>query len=134
MIPLGDEVTLPGPFLLTERRYLARPKVAVTLRARFIDTVHVGVVPLHTPDHRAKVEPASGVARSVTEVLFAKNALQVGPQSMPAGRDVTVPEPCPALLTWSWCGASTWQSSPDGVLLVAAAGTCVPAASCVVVC
>ena len=75
-IPLGDEVTVPRPFVLTPRRYLTRSKVAVTLRAWVIVTVHVDV-PLQAPDHPANEEPGSGLAVSVTLVPDVKNTLQV---------------------------------------------------------
>ena len=75
-MPLGDEVTVPGPFLLTPRRYLTRSKVAVTLRAWVIVTVHVDV-PLQAPDHPANEEPGSLSAVSVTLVPNTKKTLQV---------------------------------------------------------
>ena len=52
-----------------------------------------------SPPKPAKVEPASGVAVSVTTVPVAKAAEQVAPQSIPAGLLVTVPVPAPSLLT-----------------------------------
>ena len=42
----------------------------MTERFVVIDTTHVGVEPLHAPDHLAKREPADGVAVSVTVVPF----------------------------------------------------------------
>ena len=70
--------------------------VAVTrvLVVRF--TVHVGVA-VHGLDQPANVEPAPGVAVSVTDVPLANVALHVVPQLMPEGLLVTVPAPVPAL-------------------------------------
>src|SRR2546422_8375468 len=53
------------------------------------------------PVQPVKVEPAAGVAVSVTAVPLAKLAVHVAPQVMPAGALVTVPLPVPALLTVS---------------------------------
>ncbi|RMH01327.1 MAG: hypothetical protein D6699_06920 [Aquificota bacterium] len=63
--------------------------------------VHVVFVPQleQSPLHPAKVEPAFGVAVSVTLVPELKLAEQVAPQFMPAGLLVTVPPPVPVLLT-----------------------------------
>ena len=49
--------------------------------------------PLHPSLQPRKREPASGSAVSVTVVPESRLAAQVGPQSMPAGRERTVPEP-----------------------------------------
>ncbi len=72
--------------------------VAVTALAAFMVTVHEPV-PVHAPLHPAKADPAAGVAVSVTELLAAKFAEHVPPQSMPVGEDVTVPLPVPSLVT-----------------------------------
>lgn len=73
-------------------------KVAVTVLAAFMATVHAPV-PVHAPPHPAKTDPAAGVAVRVTELLAAKLAEHVPPQSMPVGEDVTVPLPVPSLVT-----------------------------------
>ena len=59
-------------------------------------------VPLHAPDHPTNVEPAAGVAVSVTRVPERKLALQVGPQLIPAGLLLMVPAPFPLAWTLSW--------------------------------
>src|SRR5689334_17125779 len=75
--------------------------VAVTAVAAVIVVVH-GFVPVQPPpDQPVNVEPVAGVAVSVTAWLKLKSAAQVAPQLTPAGFDVTVPEPLPALVTVS---------------------------------
>ena len=69
------------------------PKMATTLRAAVMETVHVPV-PVQSPSQPANAEPDAGVAVSVTEVPSVKVAEQVAPQLMPAGLLVTVPLPC----------------------------------------
>jgi hypothetical protein len=51
------------------------------------------------------VEPAAGVAVSVTIVPSLKDAEQVAPQLIPAGALVTEPDPVPAFVTVSTCVA-----------------------------
>ena len=76
-----------------------RIKVAVTLRACAMLTVQMPA-PLHpSPVQPVKVEPLATVAVSVTLVSWAKGALHVLPQLIPAGCEVTVPLPVPAVLT-----------------------------------
>jgi len=87
VIGLAHEV--PVPFMLN---------VAVTARAAVIDTVQVPV-PVHAPVQAANVEPVVAAAVNVTLVPVAKLATQVVPQLTPAGDEVTVPVPVPALVT-----------------------------------
>jgi hypothetical protein len=57
-----------------------------------------------------KVEPVAAVAVRVTLALASKAALQVAPQSMPAGVEVTVPLPVPAFVAvrgWLWGRSGT---------------------------
>ena len=56
-------------------------------------------VPLHAPPHPVKVDPVVAVAVRVTLVPEVTVALQVLPQVIPAGLEVTVPVPVPALVT-----------------------------------
>jgi hypothetical protein len=72
--------------------------VAVTEALADAIRLHVPV-PLQAPDQPANVEPAFGVAVSVTAVPAAKLALHVCPQLMPAGVLLTVPPPVPAATT-----------------------------------
>ena len=67
-------------------------KVAVTERAALMLTEQAAV-PLQAPLHPVKVFPAAGVAVSVTAVPELKLLLQVAPQLMPAGAEVTLPDP-----------------------------------------
>jgi hypothetical protein len=76
-------------------------KLAVTVTSEFIVTVHPPV-PLHPPpDQPVKKPPALGVATRLTASPALKLALQVVPQSMPAGLEVTVPVPVPDFVTVS---------------------------------
>lgn len=76
-------------------------KLAITLRAADIDTMHVLDVPLHAPLQPVKVDPADAMADSVTRVPALNWALHRLPQLMPEGLDTTVPLPVPALVTLS---------------------------------
>src|SRR5207247_8405682 len=73
----------------------------VTVVAALRVTVQVPVPEHPPPLQPVKVEPAAGVAVSVTAVPLAKLAVQVAPQLIPTGALVTVPLPVPALLTVS---------------------------------
>jgi hypothetical protein len=70
------------------------------LRATVIDSVQPPG-PEHAPLQPANVEPEAAVALSATEVPLAKFAVQLLPQLMPVGLDVTVPLPVPARVTAS---------------------------------
>jgi hypothetical protein len=103
LMPAGDDVTVPAPVptLVTINGYVLSVNVAVTDAAAVIDTTQVPVPEQPAPLQAVKVEPALGVAVRVTEVPWPKFAEQVAPQVMPAGDDVTVPAPVPALVTAS---------------------------------
>jgi len=74
-------------------------KVAVTVLAASIVRAQV-LVPEHPPpDQPAKVESAAAVAVKVTEVPELYVSVQSVPQLMPAGEEVTVPDPWPDLKT-----------------------------------
>ena len=70
MIPAGTLVTvpLPAPALLTVSAKLGTPNVAVTVVAADIVTVHEPVPVQPPPLQPLNVEPAAGVAVSVTAV------------------------------------------------------------------
>lgn len=91
-------VPLPFPILLTVRPKVFRVKVAVTDLAASIVTVQVPV-PVQVPDQPVKSESDVGAAERVTMVPTAKVAVQLAPQLIPAGDDVTVPLPLPVLAT-----------------------------------
>src|SRR5205823_12238792 len=91
----GALVTVPRPVptLLTVSAKVGRLKVAVTVVAADTETTH-DPVPEHPPPLQpVKVDPAAGVAVSVTPVPLVKLAAQVAPHVMPAGELVTVPLP-----------------------------------------
>src|SRR6266536_3056050 len=72
----------------------SRAKVAVTVRAAFIVSVHVPV-PVHAPLQPTKFDPASGVAVSVTTVPLLNVAPHVVGQAIPTGLLAADPPQCP---------------------------------------
>ena len=103
VMPAGALVTDPVPVptfvIVSVRLTIPAVNVAVTVVSAVRVTTHVPV-PLHPPpDHPLKVEPASGVADSVTGVPFAKLVEQVAPQVIPVGALETEPVPVPTLET-----------------------------------
>src|SRR5207247_6584939 len=101
LIPTGALVTvpLPAPALLTVSAKVGGPKRAVTVVAALRVTVQVPVPEHPPPLQPGNVEPAAGVAVSVTAVPLAKLTEQVAPQLIPTGELVTVPLPVPAGVT-----------------------------------
>ena len=55
--------------------------------------------PEQAPLHPAKVEPESADAKSVTTLPEGKLALQVSPQLIPLGEELTCPVPPPSFCT-----------------------------------
>ena len=72
-------------------------------------------VPEQAPLQPLKLLFDVGVAVNVTLVPLAKLALQVAPQSMPAGLLLTVPEPAPALATVSSSGKESKEKPAETV-------------------
>jgi len=103
LIPAGDEITVPVPlpFRVTVSVNRWSVKVAVTPTAAVIVVSQIAVPVQPPPDQPVKVEPAAGVAVSVTMDPKLKAAAHVAPQSMPAGTEATVPVPLPARVTTS---------------------------------
>ena len=97
LVPAGAMVQPPPPAL--DEGGGGALKVAVTVAPSL--TVHVPVPPHAPPLHPPKVDPFAAAAVSVTLVPKANDAEQVVPQLMPAGVEVTVPEPVPAFFTVS---------------------------------
>ncbi len=64
-------------------------------------TVVAADVPEHEPDQPTKVEPLAAAAVSTTAWPAVNEALQVLPQLMPSGLEMTVPLPVPLLTTVS---------------------------------
>jgi len=95
-------VPVPVPALVTLSANVVAEllKVAVTARAAVIDTVQAPV-PVQAPLQPANVEPLAAAGVSVTDAPLEKLAVQVDPQLMPAGDEVTVPVPVPAFATLS---------------------------------
>ena len=101
-IPAGALVTvpLPAPLGLTIS-VKSGTKVAVTVVFAPSVTVQVLVLEQPPPLQPVKVEPAVGVAVSVTTVPLVNEAEHDAPQAMPVGALVTVPLPAPLGLTVS---------------------------------
>jgi len=98
LMPAGELLTVPVPLpdLFTVRAKDWTTKPAVTVVAAFMVTTHVPV-PVHPPPVQpVKVDPAAGVAVSVTGVPLKYAAEQIEPQFMPARLLETVPLPVPA--------------------------------------
>ncbi len=101
VIPLGLLVTVPAPvpdFVTVKRAVLtAALKMAATVE---LGVAVQGPVPEQPPPlHPANEEPAAGAGVNVTGAPASNCAVQVPPQSMPAGVDVTVPLPVPCFWT-----------------------------------
>jgi hypothetical protein len=91
-------------------------KVAVTLRASVIETVQV-LVPVQSPLQPLNVESAAGVAVRVMVVRLVIVAVQVVPQLMLAGVEVTVPFPVLVTVKTEGGGvAVTACTIPSGLL------------------
>ena len=87
-------------------------------------------VPLHPPPLQpTKIDPADGVAVSVTELPVGNEALaalQAFPQLMPAGLLVTVPVPVPALFTVRMEGTALNVAVTDLLALITTVHVPVP--------
>jgi len=103
VMPAGVELTVPAPVpaFATVTANVCSVKVAVTLRAAVMETVHVPVPPQAPPLQPVNVEPTLGEAVRTTDVPSLKVPEHVAPQLMAAGVDETLPEPEPALVTVS---------------------------------
>lgn len=93
------------PFTFGTMQASPRVNVALTDAALFIVTLHVPV-PEHAPDQPEKSEPLVAVAVSVTLVPKAYACEHAEPQLIPAGLELTLPEPDPDLFTVSVSGRS----------------------------
>lgn len=113
-IPAGNELTLPEPVPAnaTLRVYAGVEVISAKLAWQVVErdlrrTFAVDAVPLHAPLHPLKLEPAPGVTVRLTVVFFENRAVQVLPQDIPAGADITTPAPVPILLTVRSTAAAT---------------------------
>jgi hypothetical protein len=117
MAPTSETtVPEPDPAFVTVRVY-ATAKVAVTLRAALIVTVHVAA-PEQSPDQPVKTDPAEADAVSVTTVPSLIAEEHVAPQLIPPTSDVTVPVPVPAFVTVSVCGTPKVASTSRAWVIV----------------
>ena len=91
-------MTVPAPLPARETVKLntCKVNVAVTDVAALTVTTQVPVPLQPPPDQPVKLEPADGAAVKVTTLPKLYGEVQVTPQLMPAGAEVTVPAPLPA--------------------------------------
>jgi hypothetical protein len=104
-MPAGLELTVPAPvpaLAIVSVTWVA-VNIAVTVAAAVMVSAQVPVPVQPPPLQPTKVEPALGVAVSVTIAPCAKSSVQSAPQLMPAGDDTTVPAPAPLRSTVSVC-------------------------------
>jgi hypothetical protein len=92
------EIVPPAP-ALDVTVYDLRANAAVTLLEEEPIFKPEQVVPVQAPDQPEKLEFVEGLAVRSTKSSAAKVAEQVAPQFIPAGFEVTVPAPVPALET-----------------------------------
>lgn len=104
-MPGGLLLTLPEPVpaSVTLIRSGGGENVAVTAWSLLMVTLQVDVPEQPPPDQPANTEPALGVAERVTVDPSSKPWEQAAPQSMPAGRLLTLPEPDPESVTVNVC-------------------------------
>src|SRR3954467_10411223 len=99
-MPASELVTDPVPVPVFETvRVRFASNVAVAAMLELSGTMQVLPVPLQFPLQPVNVDPAAGVAVSVTWVPAVNVDEQVAPHEMPAGLLATVPVPLPALET-----------------------------------
>jgi hypothetical protein len=98
LMPAGADVTdpVPGPASVIDSVICLSVNVAATAVMSETLTTHIPTPEQPAPDQPPKSEFAAGVAVSVTIVPAAKLAEQVPPQLIPAGPELTVPDPLPA--------------------------------------
>lgn len=85
-----------NPDTVPEIEYSGKANVAVTVVSSVIVKTHVLVPEQSPPDHPVNVEPSVEEAVNVISVILSNDAVQVEPQSIPAGELVTTPEPSPS--------------------------------------
>src|SRR5262249_6787408 len=103
LIPAGTELTLPMPVSVTLTLYMPMSNCALTFAAAATVIVQTGIAMkvAQSPPQVVKVLPIAGTAVSCTICPSPNCAVQVAPQSMPLGTELTVPEPMPLFVTAS---------------------------------
>ena len=104
-MPAGSLVTVPSPLpclfaVSVTRSEAARSNCGNAVTSLLSVMMH-GLLAPHGmfPDQPVSVDPAAGVPVNVTTVPVGNAATHVGPQSMPGGWLVTVPNPVPIFCT-----------------------------------
>jgi hypothetical protein len=97
--PPPETVPFPVPSTWTASGKVAGSNVAETARADDIGTVHVVPAGDGQADQPVNFEDAPGTAVSVTTVPDGNPAAHVAPHAIPAGAEVTVPDPAPSRVT-----------------------------------
>lgn len=114
-MPAGVDVIEPAPVpagITVRLTSGISVKVAVQFEFAANTICIVEAVPVQLPDQPAKVDPALATTDSVTVVLAAMLAEQTLPQDIPAGVELTVPAPVPALETASVNDAVPGEVAP----------------------
>jgi hypothetical protein len=101
-MPAGFDVTVPAPTsALAIDSVYSGLNVAVAVRAAVIVILQVAPETVSHPLHPVNADPLAAVAVSVTAVPLTYGSEQSAPQLIPAGLEVTVPDPAPAFVAVS---------------------------------
>ena len=99
-MPAGFDVTVPLPLVTTVSMYDDGGATTSNVATHVVSAFNMTVPLAHpAPLQPMNDEPLAGVGVSVTVAPVVNAALQVAPQLMPDGLEVTVPVPVPDFAT-----------------------------------